>query len=507
MIHLQLLRKQAWRSHTELALKLRTTPLALSKLENGLYAGIPNRLHKEITAIFGDIWNERPLLSDRTRGQEDPKSVSVGKNKPEKPKPKYADLKNLPFDEKHYSKEKAECVECSTYRTPDGEPRMQVFTSPNNKFPLWTWNGKYYVCGCPDDTLKYLCRIDKLKNADVVFLEEGEKDVHSLRNQDLADRTWPGWANALKERCEKWDILGPLAGKDVFFILDNGEAGRTDFEDAQKYLFGRDVELPRIIVPGVLEGGDTSDSSEIHREDLSLRDLFLKTCLDVPLYVPDLEIKIMRLRTDLSWEISRPSPDLALGTLDKCKISAAGSVAYHAWYSILWPLEQASRRLGIAIVVVRHFTKGNSLRVFDDVMGGVALTGIPDSNIAIQEVLNVDYQAALSWQGLRSPITPELALKFYDQTMTFRLAGDVPDYDLSEVEQAILSELSKSKKPLTPKQLHESCRSSDEKFGAFSKIVQRLNAKGKICKVGYSSYTINSQTQPGQNVRPGEEEL
>ena len=127
MIHLQLLRKQAWLSHAELARKLRTTLLDISKMENSLNAGIPSRLHKEIAAIFGDVWTGRALLSDRTQAQDDPKSVSVGKNELEKPKPKYADLRNLPFDGKHYNKEKAECVECSTYLTLDGEPQMQVY--------------------------------------------------------------------------------------------------------------------------------------------------------------------------------------------------------------------------------------------------------------------------------------------------------------------------------------------------------------------------------------------
>ena len=133
MNHLQLSRKQAWLPHAELARKLRTPLLEISKLENHLNERIPNWLYKEIAAIFGDVWTEKALLSDLTQAQEDSKSVSVGKNKREKLKPKYADLKNLPFDEKHYKEEKAECVECSTYLTLDAESRMQFFKNNLSK--------------------------------------------------------------------------------------------------------------------------------------------------------------------------------------------------------------------------------------------------------------------------------------------------------------------------------------------------------------------------------------
>ena len=127
MNHLQLSRKQPCLLHAELARKLRTPLLDISKLENHLNERIPNWLYEEIAAIFEDVWTEKALLSDLTQAQEDSKSVSVGKNKREKLKPKYADLNNLPFDEKHYNEEKAECVECSTYLTLDAEFSMQAF--------------------------------------------------------------------------------------------------------------------------------------------------------------------------------------------------------------------------------------------------------------------------------------------------------------------------------------------------------------------------------------------
>jgi hypothetical protein len=124
---LQLSRKQAWPSHAELARKLRTPLLDISKLANHLNERIPNWLYKEIAAILGDVWTEKALLSDLTQAQEDSKTVSVGKNKRKKLKYKYADLNNLPFDENHYNEEKADCVECSTYLTLDAESRMQAF--------------------------------------------------------------------------------------------------------------------------------------------------------------------------------------------------------------------------------------------------------------------------------------------------------------------------------------------------------------------------------------------
>jgi hypothetical protein len=235
-------------------------------------------------------------------------------NEESKPSLKYAELKDVPFDEKYYDKVVAESVESYIYCTPDGKPHMQVFrkgVGKNKVFQPWTWNGKHWVCGCPNDTPKYLYRIDQLKDADLIFLVEGERDVHAIEALGLTASCWAGGAGALKGQCEKWDILAPLAGKDVIFIVDNDEPGKEAFDDAQKFLFGRVNALRKVILPGVPEHGDTSDFLAINKNDPNLRDLFLKTCLDVPQYLPDLELKNILYRADLLAKLTplRPTPN------------------------------------------------------------------------------------------------------------------------------------------------------------------------------------------------------
>lgn len=243
------------------------------------------------------------------------KSETGDRQKKNKPPLKFADLKNLPFDESCYNKEKAQSAEFYTYYTPDGVRHMRVFrkygADGRKIFSQWTWNGKHWICGCPNDTPKYLYRLEKLKGSDLVFLVEGEKDVHAIEALDLTASCWAGGAGALKGQCEKWDILAPLAGKDVIFIVDNDEPGKEAFDDARKFLFGRVNELRKVVLPGVPEHGDTSDFLAINKNDPNLRDLFLKTCLDVPQYLPDIELKNILYRADLLAKLTplRPTPN------------------------------------------------------------------------------------------------------------------------------------------------------------------------------------------------------
>jgi putative DNA primase/helicase len=66
-----------------------------------------------------------------------------------------------------------------------------------------------------------LYRLHKVAPADVVWLVEGEKDVHTLEKLGLVATTWAGGAKA------KW-LAGysqTLAGKKIYIIPDNDEAG------------------------------------------------------------------------------------------------------------------------------------------------------------------------------------------------------------------------------------------------------------------------------------------
>jgi hypothetical protein len=268
--------------------------------------------------------------ASRNKSQPDANPATQGKIKPEKAPVKFTDLKNRPFEKARYNKEMSECVEFYTYQAPNGDPHMRVFrkygADGRKSFSQWTWNGKNWACGCPEDTPKYLYRLEKLSGAGLVFLVEGERDVNAIEALGLTATCWPGGAGALKGQCEKWDILAPLAGKNVIFIVDNDTAGKDAFDGAQKFLFGRVNELRRVILPAVPEHGDTSDFLEIHKNDPNLRNLFLDTCLNFPQYVPNLEIPNMLYRADLLLEVStlRPAPEEVVKGLIPVGLSILG---------------------------------------------------------------------------------------------------------------------------------------------------------------------------------------
>jgi hypothetical protein len=252
----------------------------------------------------------------KSKPKEDVKQpASETKAKPQKEPPKkYSDLKKLPFDKQHYEKETAKSVEHYTYLTPDGQPHMQVFRQhaglDEKKFPQWTWNGSHYVNGCPEDTPKYLYRVEKLKDADVVFLVEGEKDVHSLEKLGLVATTWPGGAGTgkLQGLCDKWNILDPLTGKDIYFIPDNDESGEISFQESLPFLFHRVDELHKVKLPGLAVKGDVSDFIQINKDHPDIRELILSHALSTPPFVPDIDTRNVRYSDLRLQKIARPAP-------------------------------------------------------------------------------------------------------------------------------------------------------------------------------------------------------
>jgi AAA domain/CHC2 zinc finger len=257
--------------------------------------------------------SQAPTIRNKTQEADKPGSGVKDEIKDEKAPLKYTDLKDSPFDLVHYKREKAECAALYNYYTPDGEPHMQVFRKYGNNgekhFSQWTWNGKHFVCGCPSDTPKYLYQIKNVKDAEVVFLVEGEKDVDSLEELGLVGTTWPGGAKALKGHCEKWDILSPLAGKSVIFIPDNDEPGETSFQNALPYLLGRVDELRKVKLPEVQKGGDVSDFIERNKEHTDVRELLLPIALGTPLFLPDLDTDYVFFSDATMGKFSWPVPD------------------------------------------------------------------------------------------------------------------------------------------------------------------------------------------------------
>ena len=62
MRNLQLLRMNAGLSQTALGRKVKTTRTEISKLENGWYTRIPDRVYQGLRAVFGPKWSREALM-------------------------------------------------------------------------------------------------------------------------------------------------------------------------------------------------------------------------------------------------------------------------------------------------------------------------------------------------------------------------------------------------------------------------------------------------------------
>lgn len=122
-------------------------------------------------------------------------------------------------------------------RTPDGQRGWR-----------WGLNG----------TAPVLYRLDRLAAADptstLVFLAEGEKDVHSLESMGLLATTAPMGAGKWKSRYNK-----ALQGFHVFILPDNDKPGRKHAENVASALVGIAESVTVVQLPDLPPKGDVSD--------------------------------------------------------------------------------------------------------------------------------------------------------------------------------------------------------------------------------------------------------
>ena len=275
---------------------------------------------------LGLEWPQNGDGKKSAKHQPNPTTKAAPADKKAKDNWTYADRAAQPADKEGLDCEKATCAAFYEYKTPKGKPHMMVFRHYDSKgnrwFVQWTWNGKYYVSGCPEDTSKYLYGIDTINTSppNVIYLVEGEKDVDNLAKLGLMATTWPMGAASLKPFCEKWDILSPLKGWDVYFIPDNDDGGELAFNDSLQFLFGRVDNLFKVKLPGLPHKGDASDFLEINKDQPNLKELFLEHVHRSEIFVPKPETPnlIGSAKTWISIAKSRPPRiDIVQGLIPK----------------------------------------------------------------------------------------------------------------------------------------------------------------------------------------------
>jgi KaiC/GvpD/RAD55 family RecA-like ATPase len=149
------------------------------------------------------------------------------------------------------------------------EPKSFRQRRPDGK-DGWIWSVK--------DCRRVVYRFsDLLKYPDAcVFVCEGEKDADRVASLDHCATT---------VACGDWtdDCVNALAGRDVFILEDNDEAGRTKAADAANALRGVAKTIRVVRLPGLPEKGDVShwlDADTRNAERLA------DVCFDAPLWTP-----------------------------------------------------------------------------------------------------------------------------------------------------------------------------------------------------------------------------
>jgi 5S rRNA maturation endonuclease (ribonuclease M5) len=124
------------------------------------------------------------------------------------------------------------------------EPKKFAQRQPDGRGG-WIWNLK--------GVQRVLYRLPKLKDADQVFVVEGERDVHTVEMLGLV-----GTCNPMGAGPGKWlpAYSESLRGKRVVIIPDADKSGRTHADNIARQLLGFAAEVRMVELPGVKDISD-----------------------------------------------------------------------------------------------------------------------------------------------------------------------------------------------------------------------------------------------------------
>jgi len=137
-----------------------------------------------------------------------------------------------------------------------GKPLYVVCRTEDKNFPVWNPVTEHWSLGKTERVLYWLDKVLPAANAGkLVFLVEGEKDVHSLDKIGCLATSTPGGAAA------KWlpQYTEALKGAVVVCIPDNDLPGRKHMEKAQEALKAADIKCYILELRGMPEKSDISD--------------------------------------------------------------------------------------------------------------------------------------------------------------------------------------------------------------------------------------------------------
>jgi AAA domain len=141
------------------------------------------------------------------------------------------------------------------YRKADGTQRLRVNRTQSKGFWQEHWDGEQWVKGAGSEPhVPY--RLSELLTAEheTVLIVEGEKDADNVAALGFTATTNAGGAGKWNE-----DLNQYFAGRDVYILPDNDEAGEKHVTKVSASLKGVAREIRVLRLPGLPEKGDVSD--------------------------------------------------------------------------------------------------------------------------------------------------------------------------------------------------------------------------------------------------------
>mgnify|MGYP005641763765 FL=1 len=146
-----------------------------------------------------------------------------------------------------------------------------------------------------------------------IYICEGEKDVHCLRNHGLTATTCPMGAGKWKEEYNEF-----FKDREVIMLPDNDEPGRDHMDNIAKTLFGIAKTIKVVALPDLPEHGDIFDYLKVYSTDDLLKEVKGTPFIEGPPSIWDQlesweDIQSMEIKEE--WMVDRIIPKEAITVL------------------------------------------------------------------------------------------------------------------------------------------------------------------------------------------------
>ena len=153
-------------------------------------------------------------------------------------------------------------VEAYTYTDAQGQPLCEVVRFQPKNFRQRLPDGRWGLRGIEPVVYRLKSVLGAAKSGHLVFIVEGEKDVHTLEQHGFVATT-----NAMGAGKWKRSYSESLSGARVVVIPDNDETGRTHAQQVARMTCGVAKTVKVVELPDLPDKGDVTDWLENHTMD------------------------------------------------------------------------------------------------------------------------------------------------------------------------------------------------------------------------------------------------